>query len=111
MMPVFTTLSNSRQYREVLNTGRRARRDGVVVTCAPNDCGGPRIGLVAKVGKGRAVARNRGRRRVREAVGAVAPRGGFDIVIAAGPEADSMDFQQLVRSVREALREAGIECA
>jgi RNase P protein component len=48
---------------------------------------------------------------VREAVGAVAPRGGFDIVIAAGPEADSMDFQQLVRSVREALREAGIECA
>jgi ribonuclease P protein component len=111
VMPVFTTLSNSRQYREVLNTGRRARRDGVVVTCAPNDRGGSRVGLVAKAGKGRAVARNRARRRLREAVGAVAPRGGFDIVIAAGPEAEGMDFQQLVRNVREALQEAGVRCA
>ena len=106
-MPVFTTLSNSRQYREVLNTGRRARRNGIVVTCAPNERGGSRVGLVAKVGRGRAVARNRARRRLREAVAAVGPREGYDIVIAVGPEAEGMDFQHLVRNVREALQEAG----
>jgi ribonuclease P protein component len=69
------------------------------------------VGLVAKVGRGRAVARNRARRRLREAVGAVAPRGGFDIVIAAGPEAESMDFHELVKNVRDALLEAGVGCA
>lgn len=111
MMPVFTTLSNSRQYREVLNTGRRARRDGIVVTCVPTGRGESRVGLVANVGRGRAVARNRARRRLREAVAAIGPRGGFDIVVAAGPEAESMDFQQMVENLREALLEAGGRCS
>lgn len=110
-MPVYKSLSNSRQYREVLSTGRRARRDGVVVTCAPNGRKDvSRVGLVAKVGRGRAVARNRARRRLRAAVGAARPDGGFDIVVAAGPEAERMDFQELVHRLREALVEAGVGC-
>jgi ribonuclease P protein component len=110
-MPVYRSLSNSRQFRKVLNTGTRARRDGVVVACAPAGHGGPpRIGLVAKVDRGRAVARNRARRRLREAVASVTPDGGFDIVITAGPEAHELEFQKLVRMVREAMQEVGVTC-
>jgi ribonuclease P protein component len=110
-MPVFRSLSNSRQYREVLRTGRRARKDGVTVACARSVRGEAlRVGLVAKVGRGGAVARNRARRRLREAVAAAAPSGGFDVVVGADAEAAEMEFQELVSQVKEALVAVGVPC-
>jgi ribonuclease P protein component len=110
-MPVYRSLSNSRQFRRVLSTGKRARRNGVVVACAPAHNGDtPRIGLVAKVGRGRAVARNRVRRRLRAAVTSATPGGPFDIVVTAGPEARELEFQKLVRMVKEAMQEVGVRC-
>jgi ribonuclease P protein component len=111
-MPVYRSLTNSSQFRKVLSTGRRARRNGVVIVCTRNGReGAPRIGLVAKASRGRAVGRNRARRRLRAAVTSAAPGGSFDIVITAGTEVEELEFQELVEMLREAMHEVGVTCA
>jgi ribonuclease P protein component len=57
---------------------------------------------------GNAVQRNRARRRLRAAVGALADRlapGAY--LFGAGPEVLSMDFAELAASVEELARDAG----
>jgi ribonuclease P protein component len=94
-----------------MSRGKRARRDGVTVVAAPSEAlQGPRVGLVANVNRGGAVARNRARRRLREAIRAAHPRLRSDIVVSGGPETIDMEFQELVTHVTEALTEAGVEC-
>ncbi len=94
-----------------MSRGKRARRDGVTVVAAPSGAlQGPRVGLVTKVNPRGAVARNRARRRLREAIRAAHPRPGFDIVVGGGPETIDMEFQELVTQITEALTETGVEC-
>lgn len=94
-------------------SGRRARVDGVTVWAAP----GPtpshtaRLGLTVPAGAGRAVTRNRLRRRLREIFRAYAPEDGLDVVIRADREASGRNFQQLDEVVGVALEQAGVRTA
>jgi ribonuclease P protein component len=81
-----------------------------MVTAVRGEEGGVRVGLVANLGRGRAVARNRVRRRLREALRAAEAEGGYDIVVRGGPETAEVEFQQLVSHMRDALIEAGVRC-
>lgn len=110
-MPVYRSLTNSKEYRRVMSVGRRARRDGVTAAAVRGESGeAVRVGLVVRVGDGGAVARNRARRRLRAAIRAAGPPAGWDIVVGGGPETLDAEFQELVMHVRGALIDTGVEC-
>ena len=98
----------------VLQAGRRPVRgddpaggDGAAAAAAGSEIG---IGFTASRRVGRAVERNRARRRLREAVRRVLPEGparpGFDYVVVARPEALSRPFALLLDELRMAFARA-----
>jgi ribonuclease P protein component len=62
-----------------------------------------RLGLAVPRGRGRAVARNRAKRRLRAAAARALPRRGWDVVIGAHASLDAMSFQQIVAWLEEAV--------
>lgn len=62
-----------------------------------------RLGLAVPRGRGRAVARNRVKRRLRAAAARAIPRRGWDVVIGAHPSLDAMSFQQIVAGLEESI--------
>ena len=66
-------------------SGRRVSDAVLVVTAARNDASAPRFGLSVGKRVGNAVERNRLKRRLREALRALAVNGGWDVVVAAMP--------------------------
>ncbi len=59
-------------------------------------------------GRGRAVARNRTKRRVRGAFHAVGPATDWDVAIWADPATAVLSYQELVNHLKNALSEAGV---
>ncbi len=57
---------------------------------------------------GGAVQRNRVRRRLRAIVGEMKLASGYDLVLEAGPELATKEFQDVVDDVDRALRRAGL---
>lgn len=66
-----------------------------------------RMGIAVDGSRHGAVGRNRIKRRVRMALRACEVGPGRDVVIRAGAEAGTLDFQKLVGNVREALTRTG----
>ncbi|HET6519353.1 MAG TPA: ribonuclease P protein component [Geminicoccaceae bacterium] len=90
----------------VLQAGRRPARGGDDAEAAGREIG---IGFTASRRVGKAVERNRARRRLREAMRRVLPgpaRPGFDYVVVARPEALSRPFASLLDELRTALARA-----
>ena len=91
----------------------RARRKSwahplLVLYVAPNAGGPTRVGVVVGRRVGKAVTRNRVKRRVREAVRAryaVLP-GGLDLVWIARPASATADYGEIVAAVEQLLRRA-----
>ncbi|HKX18307.1 MAG TPA: ribonuclease P protein component [bacterium] len=93
----------SRVYRE----GRRFAGEALAVYVRPTD-GGRRVGVTAGRGLGRAVARNRAKRRLREAYRRIETRlrATGDIVLVARSGAIDAGFGEIMREM-EALCAAG----
>ena len=103
-------LRRSADIAKVRASGRSLRGAGFAVRALPNDGADVRIAVTAPKMLGRAVVRNRMRRRVREAF-RIALRSahidhGMDIVVVARPEAATTGFQALRDDAASALREA-----
>lgn len=71
----------------------------VAVRSAPNEVGISRFGYSVSKRVGKAVVRNKVRRRLREIARSLGPNEGFDVVIAARPAAAAADFQSLKAEV------------
>ena len=101
-------LRKSADFAAVWSEGR-SRVDGLfVVKARPNDLGVTRFGYSVSKRVGNAVARNRVKRRLREAARSASVEAGFDIVIAARNGAAEADFARVERSIHNLLRRAQV---
>ena len=74
------------------------------------DLGTTRFGFATGRGLGPAVGRNRGRRRLREALRVMAPsfQPGWDVLIIARPAIVAVDHDAVVKALGRLLRRAGV---
>ena len=101
-------MKRSEDFRRVREEGVRARRDGVTVFVAPAAPGrlGGRVGITVPGVVGRAVVRNRVRRRLRAALQTTDLGPGRDVVVRADPSAAEASYLELETHVKSALSSA-----
>ena len=80
----------------------------LVLRTAPNQLPHNRYGFVTSKRLGKAVVRNRVRRRLRESVRSLAAQPGWDVVVSARARAADADFHQLRKAVVSLFVRAGI---
>jgi ribonuclease P protein component len=104
------SIARSRDFRTVIETGRRARRDGLTVWALPasDPAMASRLGLTVRKSTGNAVTRNRIKRRVRHAFAEALPVEGFDVVARADTQAIGRNYQEMRDDLRRALTAAGV---
>jgi len=95
------SLRSPASFRHVLTTGHRRRVGDLVVVRAVGEPESIRYGLVTGRGIGKAVLRNRAKRRLRQAVLLADLRPGFDYVLIAGESTASVSFDTLVGWLRQ----------
>jgi ribonuclease P protein component len=99
------SIRRSREFRELRARGNRARRDGITVLARarPDPEAPSRVGLAVRASSGRAVDRNRIKRRLRAAARASLPAVGYDVIVRADDAVLGSDFQTMVSDLRAAL--------
>ena len=109
-MKAAVTLKENRDFRRLYRKGATAVDRCMVLYCRRNTLGRPRYGFTVSTKLGKAVVRNRARRRLRETVrleeGNLTP--GWDIVVVARSKAVDASFDELTRSYLSLAKKAGI---
>ncbi len=79
------TLKENHEFRRLYRKGASAVGGGMVVYCKKNRLGRNRLGLTASTKLGKAVVRNRARRRLREVyrLNTPAMKQGYDVILVA----------------------------
>jgi ribonuclease P protein component len=106
-------LRRPEQFQRVRRTGRSWSTPLLTLNAAASRRRVSRCGFVVGKRVGKAVDRNRARRRVREAVRLVYERigSGWDLVfIVRSPELATVEFAQLQTLIEQLLRRAGVWC-
>lgn len=105
-MPSIEALSGQPEFARVQTAGRRCTRDGVTAIVSPRDEGPPRLGLSVGRSAGKAVVRNKIRRRLREAFRAYGP-GAADVVLIGRGVVATEPYSEVEEYVRQCLVGAG----
>jgi len=101
-------LRRRKEFDAVFRQGRMWANELVVLRSFPNQLEHNRYGFVTSKRLGKAVVRNRVRRRLREGVRSLSLRPGWDVVIAAKAPAAQANFHELKRALTDLLANAGI---
>ena len=104
-------LTKAKDFAAVRRVGGRWSDNLLVLRVRPNGLSVSRYGFSVGKRLGKAVIRNKIKRRLREAVAIARADGGWDLLIVARREASSADFHQLRRSLATLMRRAGIVIA
>jgi ribonuclease P protein component len=107
-LPRQIRLRRRKDFDAVFRRGRTWSNDLLVLRTLPNDCDHNRFGFVTSKRLGKAVVRNRVRRRLREAVRALPTLPGFDCVLSAKTKAAEADFAALRVATATLLKRAGV---
>ena len=105
-----SALKKDFEFRRAYGRGKNSVSAGLVVYCLKRKRGGVRIGITTGKKVGNAVARNRARRLIREAVRLCENdiRGNWDIVLVARTRTPYLKMQDVSRELNRALSEMGI---
>jgi ribonuclease P protein component len=101
-------LKKSRQYQDVHGHGRSWASNAVVLKAKPNGLEFSRYGFSVSKRVGKAVVRNRVKRRLREIMRMKKLSPGFDMVIVARAAAAESSFVLLEGTVHNLLARAGV---
>jgi ribonuclease P protein component len=101
-------LTKSKDFATVHRKGRSLADRLLVLRFLKNDLGHNRYGFVVGRRVGKAVVRNRVRRRLREAIRAEGLEGGWDVVVIARSGAAAADYHALRRSLARLVERAGL---
>lgn len=99
-------LRRREDFAAVHRRGRSWANALLVVRALPNGLAQTRVGFSISKRVGNAVVRNRIKRRLREAIRALSPRAGHDLVLIAREPAGAADFQVLQAGLRSLLGRA-----
>lgn len=99
-------LRRRQDFGSVYREGRAQTSDLLALRVRPNQLGHNRYGFSVGRRVGKAVIRNRVKRRLRAAVTALAPRGGWDVVVMARAPAATVDYDELVHTLARLFRRA-----
>jgi ribonuclease P protein component len=101
-------LRRRQDFAAVYGRGRAAHGDLVSVRVLRTDQEHSRFGFAVSKRVGKAVVRNRVKRRLRAAVAALAPPAGWDVVISARAPAADAPYDDLVHALAAVLRRARV---
>ncbi|MEX1194307.1 MAG: ribonuclease P protein component [Dehalococcoidia bacterium] len=107
-MPKQIRLRRRKDFDAVFSKGRTWSNDLLVLRILPNDCDHNRFGFVTSKRLGKAVVRNRVRRRLREIVRVAPTNPGFDCVLSAKTKAADAEFARLRSAASSLLKRAGV---
>ena len=95
------TLKENYQFRRLYQKGASAVGGGMVLYCRKNNLGYSRLGITVGVKVGKAVVRNRTRRRIREAYRLHESQflPGYDLVVVARVKAGHSRYREIERSL------------
>ena len=104
------TLKNNHEFRRLYSKGKSAASKTLVVYARKNRKPGNGIGFTVSTKLGKAVTRNRVRRRLREIYRLSEPqlRKGYDIVIVARTRAVSASYAELETGLKRCFSELGL---
>lgn len=104
------TVKENYLFRRIYRKGKTAVRSGMVVYCLKGRGPKSRLGVTVSKKLGKAVVRNRVRRRFRELFRRNAGRfnGAYDVILVGRTRAADMDFARLERQYLSALEELGM---
>jgi ribonuclease P protein component len=101
-------LRREREFAAVYRQGRSWSNQMLALRVLPSTLPQSRFGFAVGKRVGKAVVRNKVKRRLREAVRALQPANGWDVVIVARPPAAEADFAGLRGALASLFRRAGL---
>ena len=104
------TIKENYEFRRMYRKGASAVSSSMVVYCRRNQLGRNRLGLTVSVKVGKAVVRNRCRRRIREVYRLAQPRmkQGYDLVVVARSRCCNGPYLKLSAAFDKALSQLGL---
>ena len=103
-----TTLKLNYEFRRVYSKGKSGVSPFIVVYARPNRGGKNRLGITVSAKLGKAVARNRVRRKIREIYRLSRPKQGYDIVIVARSRAVTAQYRELEQAYYKLCEKLGL---
>jgi len=101
-------LTRKAQFQAVYAGGKTWADRRIVLKVLPNELELSRYGFTVSKRVGKAVVRNRVKRRLREIVRATGLKPGWDFIVIARAPAAEAEFAELAGSVRSGLDRAGV---
>lgn len=101
-------LTKDTQFQLVYDNGKSWAGREIVVRALPNGLGLTRYGFAVGRRVGKAVVRNKIKRRLREILRQITLRTGWDIIVIARAPAAQADYKSLEKSVGSLLIKAGL---